>query len=164
MQLETERLLLAPLTAMQMRLWTENLPALEKELDCRYQAEPIKDGFLEIVRAQTEKTAAEPANHLYYTFWFLIRKTDRTVIGSVVFKDGPNKNGEIEIGYGLGKNFEHCGYMTEAVKAMCDWALEQPVISHVIAETDIDNPASQNILKRCGFSPYQQAQTCWWRL
>lgn len=63
MQLETERLLLAPLTAMQMRLWTENLPALEKELDCRYQAEPIKDRFLEIVRAQTEKMTADEANY-----------------------------------------------------------------------------------------------------
>ena len=89
---------------------------------------------------------------------------DRIVIGAADFKDVPDENGEIEIGYGLGKNFGKNGYMTEAVKAMCDWALKQPEISYVIAETNIDNPASQNILKRCGFSLFKQADTCWWRL
>ncbi|MCU0079807.1 GNAT family N-acetyltransferase [Extibacter muris] len=37
----------------------------------------------------------------------------------------PDMNQEVEIGYGLGKEFEHSGYMPEAVQAMCKWALEQ---------------------------------------
>ena len=164
MQLETERLCLIPLTAKQLQLWVEDIPALEKELNCRYQAEPMEGIFLEIVKGQVEKTTGDEANYLYYTFWFLVRKTDRIVVGSADFKGVPNENGEVEIGYGLGKDFEHNGYMTEAVKTMCTWALKQNGVSHVIAETDIDSPASQNILKRCGFSLYRQADTCWWQL
>jgi len=163
MQLETKRLYLIPLTAKQLQLWVENIPALEKELNCNYQAEPMEGIFLEIVKHQVKKTADDETNYLYHTFWFLVRKTDRIVVGSADFKDVPDENGEVEIGYGLGKNFERNGYMTEAVKAMCKWALEQNGVSHVIAETDIDNPASQNILKRCGFSLYKQAGTYWWQ-
>lgn len=164
MRLETERLYLIPLTAKQIALWVNDISSLEKELNCSYQAEPMRDVFLKIVKGQVEKTAADETNYLFHSFWFLIRKSDHVVIGSADFKDVPNANGEVEIGYGLGKEFEHNGYMTEAVKAMCNWALVQSDITHVIAETDVDNPASQNILKRCGFSLYQQADTYWWWL
>ena len=91
-------------------------------------------------------------------------KTDRTVIGATDFKDVPNANGEVEIGYGIGKAFEHNGYMTEAVESMCKWALRQKNVLNIIAETDIDNQASQNILERCGFIKYKEEETIWWRL
>ncbi|MDR1330781.1 MAG: GNAT family N-acetyltransferase [Tannerella sp.] len=162
--METQRLHLIPLTATQLKLWTENLPALEKELNCSYQAEPVEGQFLAIVKGQAKKASNDEANCLYHTFWFLVRKTDRIVVGSACFKGVPDENGEVEIGYGLGKHFERNGYMTEAVKAICKWALEQKGISHVTAETEIDSPASQNVLKRCGFSLYRQDDTCWWRL
>lgn len=164
MQLETQRLYLVPLTSQQLCLWVDDLPALEKELDCRYRAEPMEGIFLEIVKGQAEKAAGDAAHYLYHTFWFLVRKSDHVVVGSADFKDLPDDNQEVEIGYGLGKAYERNGYMTEAVKAMCDWALTQPGIAHVVAETDADNPASHNVLKRCGFALYQRGETCWWRL
>lgn len=164
MQLETDRLLLLPLTAAQMRLWVADTPALEQKLNCRYQAEPLSGFFLDIVKGQAAKTTQDPENHLFHTFWFLLRKKDRVVVGLADFKDTPTAQGEVEIGYGLGREFENKGYMTEAVQALCHWVLQQPRVSHVIAETDIDSPASQAILKRCGFSLYKQAETFWWRL
>ena len=51
-----------------------------------------------------------------------IRKSDNVVVGSADFKNVPDEKGQVEIGYGLGKAFEHEGYMTEAVRAMCSWA------------------------------------------
>ena len=33
-----------------------------------------------------------PDDYLWYTFWFLIRKTDRIVVGAVVFKDVSVRN------------------------------------------------------------------------
>ena len=59
MIIETDRLYLIPLTVPQLRLWVENIPFLEKELNCRYCAEPMKGVFLDIVKGQldiTEKT------------------------------------------------------------------------------------------------------------
>lgn len=120
--------------------------------------------FKEIVSSQLLACKKDPAHYMWYTFWFLIRKSDRTVVGSASFKDIPNEKGEVEIGYGLGKAFEHNGYMTEAVKALCRWALGQNGVQHVTAETDPEGSASQNILKTCGFTEYKRDETIWWRL
>lgn len=164
MILKTERLELVPLLPYQLRLWVEDMPVLEKDLKCSYQAEPMEGGFLEIVKGQLEITVNHSNDYLWHSFWFLIRKIDRTVVGSADFKGIPNTMQEVEIGYGLGKGFEHNGYMTEAVRAMCKWALEQANVSHIIAETDIAGFASQHILQRCGFGEKKREETIWWQL
>ncbi|NCB74617.1 MAG: N-acetyltransferase [Clostridia bacterium] len=161
---ETERLELHALNAAQMRLWLNDIPALERELKCSYKAEAIEGFFRKIVEGQTVLTEENPSEYWWHSFWFLIRKSDRVVVGSADFKAGPNENGEVEIGYGLGREFEHNGYMTEAVAAMCAWAKAQSKVSHVIAETDLDNAPSQNILKRCGFAETRRGESVWWRL
>lgn len=164
MILKTERLELVPLLPSQLRLWVEDMPNLEKDLKCSYQAEPMEGIFLEIVKGQLEKTEKYPNDYIWHSFWFLIRKSDRVVVGSADFKDIPNTNQEVEIGYGLGKEFENNGYMTEAVQALCKRALEQENVSHIVAETDIDGFASQRILQRCGFVENRREETIWWRL
>lgn len=164
MTLKTERLELVPLLPYQLRLWVEDIPKLEKDLKCSYRAEPMEGLFLEIVKEQLEKVEKNTNDYLWHSFWFLIRKSDQVVVGSADFKDIPNTDQEVEIGYGLGKDFEHHGYMTEAVQAMCKWALEQENVSHIIAETDIDGFASQRILQRCGFIETRREETIWWRL
>lgn len=164
MTLKTERLELVPLLPYQLRLWVEDIPKLEKDLKCSYQAEPMEGLFLEIVKEQLEKVEKNTNDYLWYNFGLLIRKSDQVVVGSADFKDIPNTDQEVEIGYGLGKDFEHHGYMTEAVQAMCKWALEQENVSHIIAETDVDGFASQRILQRCGFIETRRDETIWWRL
>lgn len=103
----------------------------------------------QIIAEQRKKADADPAHAIWYNFWFIIRRIDRVVVGSADFKSPPDTAGEVEIGYGLGKAFEHNGYMTETVRAMCDWALQQTGVKHIIAETDLDGLASQRILQRC---------------
>ena len=164
MIIQTERLELILLTPNQLKLWIEDIPTLERELDCSYKAELMEGFFLEIVKGQYEITRKDPNNYLWHSFFFLVRKDDRVVVGSADFKDIPNQNGEVEIGYGLGKEFERSGYMTEAVKAMCELALKQEGVRNIIAETDLDGFASQRILERCGFKNYKQEETIWWRL
>ena len=164
MRIETERLELIPLDLQQMKLWSENLPALEIEMNCIYQAEPVEGVFYEIIKKQTKLTEDDPANFIWYNFWFLIRKSDRVVVGSADFKNGINPDGEVELGYGLGPQHEHNGYMTEGIRAMCQWALKQEGVSAVIAETDLDNAASKRVLERCGFHETKRDKSIWWRL
>ena len=164
MQFETERLLLIPLTASQLNLWLNDLPSLEKELNCSYQAEPMVGFFREIVAGQHKIVLQNKDDYIWHSFWFIIRKSDRVVVGSIDFKSTPNDAGEVEIGYGLGKEFEHQGYMTETVKAMCTWAKKQAHVTHIIAETEIDNLPSQRILTRCGFVSTKRDETIWWKL
>lgn len=162
--IETQRLILLPLTARQLSLWIEDISVLEKELGCSYAAEPMEGIFLDIVKGQYEIAKEDSANYLYHTFWFIILKSEKVVIGSADFKNVPDERGEIEIGYGMGKEFEHKGYMTEAVKAMCEWGLKQSKVTHIVAETERDNSASHRILEKCGFKLYRNEETFWWKL
>ena len=164
MKLETQRLLLVPLDARQLRLWIENISELERELGCSYRAEPLTGEFLNIVQGQLEIVERNETNALFHTFWQIVRKEDGVVVGSADFKNGPDQNGEVEIGYGLGDEHRGHGYMTEAVAAMCRWVLAQPGIAHVIAETERDNLPSQRVLERCGFTQYWKGNTLWWKL
>lgn len=164
MIIETKRLNIVALTPKQLELWTNDMVQLEKKMSCTYDAEPMEEIFKEIVCGQLEKVKNDPENYLWHTFWFIIRKEDNHVIGSIDFKDIPSLSGEVEIGYGLGKDYEHQGYMTEAVEAFCHWGLIQEGVKHIIAETYLDGIASQNILKRCGFVEYLRGETVWWRL
>lgn len=165
-QVETQRLILIPLTASQLRLWIDRPTELQCQLDCTCRTASLGETFWDIVRAQAEITESDPENYCFHSFWFLVRKCDRVVVGSADFKDLPDAEQTVEIGYGLEPEFEHQGYMTETVDAMCTWALNRTDIRRVIAETDSDGFASQRILKRCGFHrferPSNQEDTIWW--
>lgn len=161
--IETERLRIVPLTAAQLKLWTTDIVALEGELSCSYHAEPLSDVFSSIVEGQIIKVTEDESNWLFHTFWFAILKDESIAIGSLCFKSAPNNAGEVEIGYGLAKEFEGNGYMTEAVGAICSWAKAQDGITHIIAETEKDNPQSQRVLERCGFVIYKRDDAIWWR-
>lgn len=164
MKLETERLELVALDARQLELWMYDLPALESELECSYRATPVKGAFRDVVAVQLKKIQNNIDDYIWQSFWLMKRRSDCAVVGSAGFKTPPDENGEVEIGYNLGREFEHNGFMTETVSAMCTWALSQDGVKHVVAETDLDGFASQRILKRCGFKETSRAQTIWWRL
>ena len=92
-----------------------------------------------------------PDQWAWYAMW-MIEKKDGTHIGDLCFK-GFGADGSVEIGYGINEEFQGNGYATEAVEMAVNWALEQPGIKRVEAETDPDNKASQRILEKCGFLP-----------
>ncbi len=164
MVLTTERLRIVPLTLPRLKLWVSDAAALEQELGCRNAAALMSDEFGRIVTGQYAAALSDRDNLLFYTFWLLITRTDGKATGSACFKGGPNAAGEVEIGYGLEKTFEKQGYMTEAVRELCKWALAQPDVRHIIAETDAENGASQRLLQRTGFRQYRSGATQWWRL
>lgn len=80
----------------------------------------------------------------------MIELRDGTPIGELCFK-GVTEKGITEIGYGIAEDYRNCGYATEAVSALTDWALEQPCLMCVMAETEESNVASQKVLSNAGF-------------
>ena len=87
----------------------------------------------------------------WYAIWMIESKAG-THIGELCFK-GITENGAAEIGYGIAERFQGCGYGAEAVSALTDWALEQPRVMCVMAETEASNIASQKVLNKAGFMP-----------
>ena len=85
----------------------------------------------------------------WYAIW-MIELKDGTHIGELCFK-GLDSNGIAEIGYGISEKQQNNGYATEAVKGVLEWALNNPNVTAIEAETDSENAASKRVLEKCGF-------------
>jgi RimJ/RimL family protein N-acetyltransferase len=79
----------------------------------------------------------------------ITRRSDGRAIGGIGFKGQP-EGGRVEIGYGLAPSARGHGFAAEAVVALLTVAVDHGV-STVIADTEVDNIASQRTLVRAGF-------------
>jgi RimJ/RimL family protein N-acetyltransferase len=84
-----------------------------------------------------------------FGFYRITRLSDGRAIGGLGFKGQPD-GGYVEIGYGLAPSARGHGFAAEAVTALLTVATDQG-LSRVIAETTLDNVASQRTLVRAGF-------------
>ncbi len=149
--IETERLLLHPLTKAQLQTSLEDPAQLAQELGVSL----ADDLFASPVRRPIEKKLEimadlAKADHPWATYWLIIPKETPVGAGLVGFKGYPNPKGEVEIGYGMHPTFQNRGYMTEAVTALVNWALARPECTAVTAETEIDNQPSIRVLEKLG--------------
>ena len=136
MRVETERMYLYPLSDERMQLVIEN------EFDPE-----MKQAYTEML----EGSLSNPDRRIWYAIWNMELKDEPgIIIGDFCFK-GLSDDGVVEIGYGLKEECRHYGYMTEAVKAITEWALSQESVKQVEVETDAENIASQKVLFRSGF-------------
>ena len=136
MILETERL---------------NIRATSREEMSRYIESETDEILRTAYREMLQGCLDHPDEWAWYAIWTIDLK-DGTHVGDLSFK-GLNANGMVEIGYGVFDGREGRGYATEAVKALTTWALRQPGVLRVEAETAPDNLASQRVLEKCGFVP-----------
>jgi RimJ/RimL family protein N-acetyltransferase len=56
-----------------------------------------------------------------------------------------------ELGYWLGVEYWGKGFGTEAARAVIDFTFEEFEIEHLVSGARVTNPASRNILEKCGF-------------
>lgn len=94
---------------------------------------------------------AHPDQWEWYAIWMIERK-DGTHIGELCFK-GLSEEGITELGYGIAEDCQGCGYATEAVSALVDWAFRQPGVVCIKAEAEASNTASLRVLEKTGFTP-----------
>lgn len=148
--LQTPKLYLLALSLEQLRTAQSDIAALEKQLQL-----PIdRTVITEIVeRAITMKIAkmerALRPDHGWYTYWLVVIKESATGAGLIGFKGAPDQDGHVEIGYGIAPTFQNNGYITEAVRALIDWAFQDPTCRAVTATT-VTNPASERVLTKLG--------------
>jgi GrpB-like predicted nucleotidyltransferase (UPF0157 family)/RimJ/RimL family protein N-acetyltransferase len=149
--IETERLVLRPLTQSQLQASLTNREQLAQELAISLAAELFGDPVPTAIDKKLAKMAElAQAQHPWVTYWLVIPKDVPAGIGVAGFKGFPNKQGEAEIGYGILSAYQNKGYMTEAVSALLDWALEQPECTAVTAQTAADNQPSIRVLEKVG--------------
>lgn len=86
-----------------------------------------------------------------YGVHLVVRQEDGLVIGDGGFL-GPPSDGAVTIGYEIVPVARRQGYATEAIVALAAWALGQPGVTEVRAETMPDNEGSIRALFKAGFS------------
>ena len=160
--IETERLMLVPLDAEQMKLLVKDTPAFEKMLECVYAGENPDEAFCQTWAQQIGIAELDPQKEGWHSTWAILEKQNREMAGMICFRNLPDENWITEVGFGLGEGARRRGLMTEALNAVCEWALSQPKVARIVAETDPDNFPAETVLKACGFYAYARARTNWW--
>jgi len=82
--------------------------------------------------------------------WSITLQGEDRAIGTLAA--GRRRNGVVEIGYMLARQYWGQGYAREAVSRLLDFLFHEEQRRRVIADTDPDNVASNALLKSLGFT------------
>ncbi|HQU61353.1 MAG: GNAT family N-acetyltransferase [Phaeodactylibacter sp.] len=164
--METERLILMPLTYSQLLKYIRNDSSLDEELNLNQTSRTISVDLKEALEQTILPSVADTTkNYLYSTLWAAISKEEKKIVGDLCFVGEPNANGEIEIGYGTYEEYRRKGFMTEAVGGMIRWAEKQLEVRSIFAATEKGNIASHTVLEKNNFSKFGQTEKMiYWRL
>jgi RimJ/RimL family protein N-acetyltransferase len=89
-----------------------------------------------------------------YGVYQLVRSSDAVVVGDIGFHGPPSPRGSVTVGYGLAPGARGQGYATEALRVVVAWALAQPEVVAVEADTTHANLPSQRVMERAGMRLY----------
>ena len=158
--IETERLIIKPLSYEQLLKYVRNDHSLEAELKLHHSSRIISPELKDALENTIIPAVAdETKNYLYSTLWRAISKTENKMVGDFCIIGEPNGEGEIEIGYGTYEEFRKMGYMTEIVSGMIEWCKTQPRVRSIIASTDKPNMASSKVLEKNKFEKIGETDT-----
>ena len=87
--------------------------------------------------------------------WYALRKATgdapRTLVGTGGFLGAPDAGGTAEIGYSIAADWRGQGLATELVAGLVQQAAATGMVRRLVAHTQADNLASQQVLLRNGF-------------
>lgn len=149
--IETERLLLLPVDVDILDSLIESDDIFMDKYGYKNDGGPYLKPSPSYLSKIKQRLIDYPEEYPLAVDYMIIIKDNKTVIGTIYYKNMPDDEGVSEIGYGMNSNYEGKGYMTEALQAMLVYGKNSGV-KIAVAETAYQNLKSQNVLKRCGFS------------
>lgn len=172
MFLTSSRLELHPLTTFELELLKKDRKEMELYKGWQVSNQIIDDYFKEqiapVMNWWISQTEANPAHYEWFTAWEIVLQEPKLAIGGIGFMGLP-VDGETMVGYHIDEKFWACGYASEALQTLLDWAFKNPDLNSVLAHTNLDNLASQKVLLKNGFqaqgTTYDEGvQVYQWRL
>jgi GrpB-like predicted nucleotidyltransferase (UPF0157 family)/RimJ/RimL family protein N-acetyltransferase len=166
-EIRSDRLRLIPLSAAQLEFLLSRPRQLEAELGFAISRPVLSPPVVRhAIRVKQQRLATSPAEEFpWHTYWLMVIQAEPFGAGLIGFKGIPDKNGEVEIGYGIDPSCRRLGYTTEAAGALINWALQQATCLSVTAWSDKSNRASARVLEKVGMQIAREttSQYCWVR-
>jgi [ribosomal protein S5]-alanine N-acetyltransferase len=89
------------------------------------------------------------SHQIHWHGYFFIHPKNRVLVGNGGFKGAPNEFGIVELGYEIAGEYWNCGFATEAVRGMLEFAFAcedvQAVIAHTLGHTNASNKVLQKV-------------------
>jgi ribosomal-protein-alanine N-acetyltransferase len=145
--LTTPRLRLRPLAPAEIQALLAGVPVP----GLRWAEGYPMDGTLVAVAMQ-EDIVRRGIDRGGFCHYQVLLADEDVVIGDVGFHAPPDDLGEVSVGFGIVPAARGRGYAVEALRAVLEWALRQPEVRCVHADTDLVNLASQRVLAAAGMS------------
>lgn len=144
--LETERLILRKFKIEDAQNMFENWAS--DEMVTRFITWPPHDS-VNVTKAIIEEWVKNYQNLDFYQ-WAIELKEIGEPIGSISVVS-INENVEaLEIGYCIGRDWWHQGYMSEAFSCIIDFLFNEVGANRICAKHDTDNPNSGRVMLKCG--------------
>lgn len=144
--LETERLILRRFTLEDAQAMYDNWTS-DGEVT-KYLMWPAHES-VEVSRAVLADWVAGYDKPDYYQ-WAIVPKDFGQPIGSIAVVHQDDRVGKAHIGYCIGKNWWHRGYMSEALEAVMEYLFESVGMRRLESRHDPRNPHSGAVMRKCG--------------
>jgi ribosomal-protein-alanine N-acetyltransferase len=152
--IETTRLKLIPAALCHVRAEMHNRALFAELLQAKVPANWPPDSAADALPLFLGWLEAAPEQVGWFGWYALLADpADElpTLVGGGGFL-GPPTDGEIQIGYSMLPQFQRRGIATEMVAGLIGWALNHPRVTCIVGETECENPASVQVLKKIGFA------------
>lgn len=165
LKLNTERLSILPLDEYNLELSINDFNKMEKNLGLTITDKNVGNREKNVFKIRLSGVKNNPKKYMWYSTWIIILKQENRIVGHIMLKGYPDKNGEVIIGYFMQDEYRCKGYMTEALRGLTQWMFLNPDVKSIIADTLKDNILSQKLLQRIGMVYYKEDDECfWWKL
>ena len=88
----------------------------------------------------------------WWGWWVMLRGSWPSLIGVVSLKGPPDREGSVEVAYGIVDSHQGQGFATEATRALIEWVRQDSRVRRIVAETFPSMAASIAVMEKCGMS------------
>jgi ribosomal-protein-alanine N-acetyltransferase len=92
----------------------------------------------------------EKYENLEYYNWVIVLKETGDLVGMINFHV-ENRNDSVEFNYAIDNRFWGRGIMTEALRAVTKFALEEMKVNRIQGGCVVENNASRRVIEKCGY-------------
>jgi len=155
MKLESKRIEITPLNLNEIKLYIKSRSEFERHANLTVTGVEVTEFYREEIKEAIEQEpdswTSKNKEYLFHTFWLMILKETRSIVGQFEFNGHPNQQGEVEIFFMVEEPYRRKGIATEAMIEILKWGCKTKLFRKVLIETDFRNKAAMASLQKLGF-------------